>query len=1300
MSLARFFLTMALLLPLLAPDRLAAQAPVAASGREFYVALPSVEFANGAHALRLNITATNTATVTLSFTEYGTSETVTIGSGQRWERVIPADSVMLLEREYRASRSIRITSTEPVTVNAVNDAWALTDGYLALPSESLGFEYLAASYPGVPVAPIPNLRGGVVAVIATEDDTEVRIVPSVQTKGGNDAGVQFGVTLDRGEIYQIIPSQPAGTDLSGTRITSDRPVAVISGHRAVPTDSVSAYNTLLEQMVPVADWGRTFYTTKLVEQGRGRYRVHARAAGTEVRVNGLRIVTLGAGAVHEFLTDGATIVEASQPVLLVQIGTRRAVNGGAAVIDSDPSMAIVNPTDSYAPRFEWSTPTLAPRGLTAEQSVPWRHWAMITAPTGARNSVRLDGAPVGFTIPYGDGAYWTALVEIQPGPHRVAAAEPVNVQIFGDSHYDAYAMPAGMRLREPFRAAPVVARTCAPVLDTTIGLANFGGVPIEVSSVSFTGGGIRLYPDPPFIVAPGGTRPLGIRIALPGYGRVLDTAIVTTTTSGARPLRIPIDVSRDSLAVEAVERVVVFAAVGASAPTRDTILHVVNRGTGPVVISSVAFTGPFSLVAPALPTTVGIGDTLALTVRFAPPAPGTVSGRATLALAPCGAPVTIDLSGQRLRGAGIDVRTVVVPEVGCGDGGSVVAPVVVRSVGEEPLRFDSIQVRGPGAPAFTVTAPPAGTLIAPGDSIVASLRFTPPAFGAYTIQLRVWNGVSPGGYLLTSPIETRRVGVEPVLSRVAIDFGRIGPCMGDSLAEVTITNRGSTAMRLDRLRTSTPIFIVETAEGFELAPGARAPIAVRFRPRDRGAFADTLRIATSPCDTILEITLTGSHEMAALGTSDDTLELGTIEDCLLPAGGMLRLTNTGDVALDLRDVSIDGAGFRVIGVSDATLAPGETSVVEVDFLGTSGVREGTLRVRAEPCAIALDIPVRIVVARAALELTGSLDFGTLAPNVPSTRTAMLRNTGSIDLVVDPLTLADAVPGLAIIAPTGSFTLPAGAGLPVVVEYRSSAPAPFTTLVRARRSGACPASAELVASGTYEAARTLALSLPDTSGWVDSRIGIPLSVRHAIEGEDVGVVRAEIRWDYTMLGLDGVGTPNAGGVATIVGESTVGAERVVQLEYSGPVPESGALLVLDMRVLVGAAERTPLRIASASVDAPQWTVTTSDGAFTTLGICSIGGGRFIRIAGTVLLRGVSPNPASERLRLALESDASARVTVTLVDAIGRGAAVLYDGDISGGSQDLVLDVGDVPAGFYLLEVRSANQVERHGVALAR
>jgi hypothetical protein len=133
----------------------------------------------------------------------------------------------------------------------------------------------------------------------------------------------------------------------------------------------------------------------------------------------------------------------------------------------------------------------------------------------------------------------------------------------------------------------------------------------------------------------------------------------------------------------------------------------------------------------------------------------------------------------------------------------------------------------------------------------------------------------------------------------------------------------------------------------------------------------------------------------------------------------------------------------------------------------------------------------------------------------------------------------------------------------------------------------------------------------------------------------------------------------------------------------------------MRVLLGDDDVTSLAIAeaSATTDATEWSVTTRDGSFTTRGICPVDGGRFVRVAGTFLVRAVAPQPADDHTRVTLVADAPGDVHVSVVDALGRAVATVFDGRLGGGEQEITVDLRDVPDGYHHLVVRSGRHVER-------
>jgi hypothetical protein len=70
------------------------------------------------------------------------------------------------------------------------------------------------------------------AIVATENNTEVNILPSVHTTK-NQANQLYNVRLNRGEVYQVVArNDPSNKcDLSGSIIKANKKIAVFSGHQ-------------------------------------------------------------------------------------------------------------------------------------------------------------------------------------------------------------------------------------------------------------------------------------------------------------------------------------------------------------------------------------------------------------------------------------------------------------------------------------------------------------------------------------------------------------------------------------------------------------------------------------------------------------------------------------------------------------------------------------------------------------------------------------------------------------------------------------------------------------------------------------------------------------------------------------------------------------------------------------------------------------------------------------------------------------------------------------------------------------
>ena len=157
-------------------------------------------------------------------------------------------------------RGIHLISENPVNLYALNYDMNSADVAVIYPIESLGTEYYAMCYkPHINIHADGYAEGknSEFLVVATEDSTIVNIVPSVYTDKGKAPEDTFNVTLNKGQVYQVQSANDNYTgqgDLTGSYITSDKPVAFYSGSLAttVPADeNMCCYDHLFEQIPPI-----------------------------------------------------------------------------------------------------------------------------------------------------------------------------------------------------------------------------------------------------------------------------------------------------------------------------------------------------------------------------------------------------------------------------------------------------------------------------------------------------------------------------------------------------------------------------------------------------------------------------------------------------------------------------------------------------------------------------------------------------------------------------------------------------------------------------------------------------------------------------------------------------------------------------------------------------------------------------------------------------------------------------------------------------------------------------------------
>ena len=416
--------------------------------------------------LELFITSNKKAKGTVEVKGIGFRHDFTVNAGEVISINIDS-AAQLRSSEVIEDLAVHIEADEPIAVYGLSHRYQTTDTYLAYPVTVLGNSYRVIGYKW-----LANDLLSQMAVIAVEDNTAVTITPSVRTKGGKPAERPFTIKMDRGEVYQVIPEfdPRKPSDLTGSLVEADKPVAVFSGHNCayVPSNQYIACNFLVEQMPPLRSWGRQFFVGTLAGRQSSVIRVLAGDDMTEVFENNRRVATLNAGQFYENPNLRVnTMLTSTKPVLVSQFSKGFTVPDpitGSADSVGDPMMIIVAPTEQFLDGYRFATPV---KGA-------WEHYVNIIVPTESISSLRLNGESINPSRfeKFGMSRYSIAQVLIPYGTYTIDGDQPFGLYSYGfgyaDKRYDAYGNGGGQSVVRVVDAPDIL----APMLEAEYDHAN------------------------------------------------------------------------------------------------------------------------------------------------------------------------------------------------------------------------------------------------------------------------------------------------------------------------------------------------------------------------------------------------------------------------------------------------------------------------------------------------------------------------------------------------------------------------------------------------------------------------------------------------------------------------------------------------------------------------------------------------------------------------------------------------------------------------------------------------------------
>jgi Abnormal spindle-like microcephaly-assoc'd, ASPM-SPD-2-Hydin len=171
--------------------------------------------------------------------------------------------------------------------------------------------------------------------------------------------------------------------------------------------------------------------------------------------------------------------------------------------------------------------------------------------------------------------------------------------------------------------------------------------------------------------------------------------------------------------------------LGASASQQFTLT---SAGNASVKISQITLTGNgFTVSTPPLPISLGGGQSLSVTVSFAPAAVGMVTGTVTVVSNASNSPAVVALSGT-----GVTLQLRANPtDLAFGNivlGASSILPVVLTNTGSVNVTVSQVNITGTGFSYSGLTLP---ATISPGQNATLSMTFAPTAAGSVTANASI-----------------------------------------------------------------------------------------------------------------------------------------------------------------------------------------------------------------------------------------------------------------------------------------------------------------------------------------------------------------------------------------------------------------------------------------------------------------------------------------------------------------------------------------------------------------------------------
>jgi WD40 repeat protein len=509
---------------------------------------------------------------------------------------------------------------------------------------------------------------------------------------------------------------------------------------------------------------------------------------------------------------------------------------------------------------------------------------------------------------------------------------------------------------------------------------------------------------------------------------------------------------------------------------------------------------------------------------------------------------------------------------------------------------------------------------------------------------------------------------------------------------VSIWEAGAAAQEpTNAIRFASPVSFVE------FHPDGRRFLAVSG---DRGffyTFSDPLPLQSDTSDRVWSI--------VAPAAAADSLDMGVVT-VNIAKDSVVRafLRNTGTYPIRIDSIFFSGVNpddFGIVSGLPAVIPVGGTQFVEFRFRpSANGLRQAIINIVAQNAV--LEYSIRGIGVSSALQISPTLvDFGAvlLGSRRDTTVRAVVRNTG-----LSPITISGVELGgpdnrqFFLLSGGQAFTLAAGESRSIVLRFAPTALGRTSGSLLFNVGTGIPVVVRLFGAGvTVLPQPPCTLRLQDTSGRPNDTICMSLVQSCSASPEFSTSVTVLVSFNATLLAPQ---SPTPQGVVA-------NGIRYIPITLNLlPVLTTATTSRLDTRplenlcfgVLLGNTTATTLRVEVIQPPNAYLNVTTANFRL----ITSQAGGTHLYFSPQSRLRitSTAPNPVNDQMTIAYETPNTEALTLTLLDVFGRTVLTQMLTPRAAGANEAVLVVRDVPAGIYVVRLRSARESASQRVLIVR